>query len=467
MLSSLTRTTGGLFRLALLLLPAALVFLASLRAPQAARPFVGPSVFILVITGALLQARAIDPFSVPAVLLYVIALCWVLVATNGVDDPLVYSARAVLLVTLVVLFGRYCLRQSGALLNREAQRLADRIARRAYLPADHTSSRLLPEVEAFRAALALDANPALSLLSSPRNEVRLAALCALEGRPSWQPGQAGFVLSLAQQTHDPETRAAAVLALGGCTNRSIVEPLADFLADAALVVRRAAAEAVLWETDERWPWIRHPFRLALGGADGQGDGPLLAEGCPLSAETVEDLTGWSAEKGVLAARAAATLGAHFALLCDRAPDAELLGSLRRQVGDPHVPAGLRLELARLLYAHGELDDQVMRLLIDPSAPAPLRLIGVEALLQAGNSAEALGALHELGRLPNREIALTVADVAQRQLGLDFGLKVGEPPPLHSRHAAEVARRVQRWASESNAEPAAQEHAASPQEDTGW
>src|SRR5439155_15954074 len=88
-------------------------------------------------------------------------------------------------------------------------------------------------------------------------------------------------------------------------------------------------------------------------------------------------------------------------------------------------------------------------LLDPANPAPLRLIAAEALLAEGaESAEALSALRELARLPNREIALATADVVQRRLKAELGLVAGQPlPPLHSRQATEVSRRVRSWASQ--------------------
>jgi hypothetical protein len=50
-------------------------------------------------------------------------------------------------------------------------------------------------------------------------------------------------------------------------------------------------------------------------------------------------------------------------------------------------------------------------------------------------------------MPNREIALGIAQVVQRRLGVDLGLPRNQPlPPLHSREAAEVARRVLVWAA---------------------
>ena len=83
-----------------------------------------------------------------------------------------------------------------------------------------------------------------------------------------------------------------------------------------------------------------------------------------------------------------------------------------------------------------------------SSPAPLRLIAVEALLGEGESAEATAALRDLARLPNREIALATADVVQRRLKVDLGLVSGQPlPPIHSRLATEISRRVRSWASQ--------------------
>src|SRR5207249_1090734 len=88
-------------------------------------------------------------------------------------------------------------------------------------------------------------------------------------------------------------------------------------------------------------------------------------------------------------------------------------------------------------------------------PAPLRLIAVETLLaehgQEPAANGALGTLRDLARLPNREIALATADVIQRRLGVDLGLGLGQPlPPVHSRQAADITRRVMVWASQYDA-----------------
>jgi hypothetical protein len=105
----------------------------------------------------------------------------------------------------------------------------------------------------------------------------------------------------------------------------------------------------------------------------------------------------------------------------------------------------------LLWNGQDLDRPLLEKLLDPANPASLRLIAVEALLNEKHDAqvpaEALAALRDLARLPNREIALATADLVQKHLGVDVGLPPGKPlPPLHSRHAAEVTRQVMTWAA---------------------
>ena len=122
--------------------------------------------------------------------------------------------------------------------------------------------------------------------------------------------------------------------------------------------------------------------------------------------------------------------------------------LQDVVDNVHAPPMLRLELARLLQQLGALKALHLRNLVSPSTPAPLRLLAVEGLLASGESGQALAALQDLARLPNREIALAVAEVAQRRLGVDFGFPENQPtPPVQSRAAAEIARRVLAWASQ--------------------
>jgi hypothetical protein len=101
-----------------------------------------------------------------------------------------------------------------------------------------------------------------------------------------------------------------------------------------------------------------------------------------------------------------------------------------------------------VQSHHLLEKDLQLKLLDPANPAPLRLIAVETLLAEGDSLEARSALRELARLPNREIALATADVVQRRLKVELGLVAGQPlPPVHSRQATEISRRVRSWASQ--------------------
>src|SRR5206468_8408995 len=134
-----------------------------------------------------------------------------------------------------------------------------------------------------------------------------------------------------------------------------VETVSQFLHDPSWEVRKAAAESLLWDTEQRWPWIRFAVRRVLADGLYQNDGPLWHEGQLLTAEAVKDLTAWCAEKGVLALRAALTLGHHFSRALTEKPDDKLVRSLKQQLADVQTPAVLRIELGHLLQAHQELD----------------------------------------------------------------------------------------------------------------
>jgi hypothetical protein len=290
-------------------------------------------------------------------------------------------------------------------------------------------------------------------LRHPRAEVRLAALAVLEYRKDWRPGQAELVLQLAQSAEQPAIRAAAVTALGNVEDRELIEMVASFLHDNSIEVRRAAIEALLWDCEKRWPWIRFHVRRVLADALFFSDGPVIPDGQLLSAEAVKDLTGWCAEKGAISARAAHTLAAHYNRLLSERPEAQAVVVLRALLAEPHTPAIFRLELGKLLQFHGELDGPLLEKLADPSNPGSLRLIACETIL-ADHSEKpllkplAVSALKDLARLANRELALSTADVVQRRLGVDLGLGLGQPlPPLHSRQATDITRRVMRWANQ--------------------
>jgi hypothetical protein len=231
-----------------------------------------------------------------------------------------------------------------------------------------------------------------------------------------------------------------------------VEAVAQFLHDTDAEVRKATTESLLWDTEHRWSWIRYIVRRVLADPLYGNDGPLSHEGRLLTPDAVNDLTGWCAEKGVLACRAALTLGHHFNRALTEQPDDHLVKALKRQLADGQTPAVLRIELGRVLQMHQELDVRLLEQMVETCNPAPLRLIAVEILLaehaDTPPATAALTALRDLARLPNREIALTTAEVIQRRLGVDLGLGLGQPlPPIHSRQAADITRRVMVWASQ--------------------
>jgi hypothetical protein len=456
------KPAAGLFlrvaRLAVLFLPVALLLVVSLRVPADARQalWLGALVQLVVSGVALWTGQAgREPAGPANIMLYVIALAWLLLGAPNREDWVVYMAQALLLVVPLAFFAIQCLRDSGATSIRRARQLAARLAARRDWPRDLMEIRHLPEVMALREALHVDASPALELLTNPKPAVRVAALAALEFRPSWRAGQPQVVLQLARRAPEPEVRAAALNALGNIDDRLLLEQLAELLRDPSSLVRQTATEALLWNTEQRWHWLRDPVHLALGDATYQDDGPLKLASNSLTKEALIDLHAWAAEKGVVSMRAALTLGAYYGQMLAAGAGAELLGQLRERLTNPQTPPMLRLELARLMSQHGELSHDDLRKLLDPSMPAPVRLIAVEALLARGGSHEALAALHDLARLPNREIALATADVVQRRLGVDLGLPHDQPaPPIHSRTAAEVARRVLSWATHYDAADAA-------------
>lgn len=432
----------------LLALPAVLLLTIGLRSPATHPILWGALAALVAVAGWAWLTRQLDTesFGPVLILLYVIGLSGLVVAQPKCEEWLLHLSQAMLLVVPVWLFGVQCLHESGAMTLRRARSLAAGLAARRDWPADLMQIRHLPEVQALREALHVDASPALELLANSRTEVRLAALSALEFRPTWRPGQPQLVLQLAQRAPEPEVRSAAVNALANVEERMLVEAVGELMRDHSPLVRQTATEALLWDTESRWPWLRNAVRLALADPVCQEDGPLRLVGQPLAAEAVADLHVWAAEKGLTAMRAALTLGAHYGQMLATGATAAQIGELRKQLTTAATPPILRLELARLLHQHHELGEEDLQKLIDPGMPAPVRLIAVEALLGQSHCPEALAALHDLARLPNREIALLTADVVQRRLGIDLGLPRGQAAPaVHTRTAAEVARRVMLWA----------------------
>ena len=432
-------------------LPAAILLGAGMRCDGSTRLVLGLGAacqFLICILAIASERNLRQPLGTAVITVYLIALGWLWLAAQQRDDWFLHLAQAILLVVPLLLFSLGTLLGSGAPALRRARLLTERLTSRKHWPAELAACRNLPEVKALREAIYLDATPALGLLGHPRVAVRVAALAALEFRKNWRPGQAELVLQVAQHSPEPTVRAAAINALANADDRLLVEGLAGFLRDPSWEVRRAAAEALLWDGERRWPWIRMLVRQALADPDLQDDGPLRCEGAALTPEILDDLGAWAAEKGILAVRAAQSLAAHYGRVLSTQPDDALLDDLARQLASPQTPAPLRLELAELLRPTRRWETGLQEQLLDPKNPAPLRLLAADALLTDPQHAGALAALYDIARLPNREIALATADILQRRLGLDLGLVPGGSLPLvHSRQAAEVTRRVMLWAEQ--------------------
>jgi hypothetical protein len=453
---SVTRA-GVATRMAVIFLPAVLLLLGTLRANVQGSPqlllFIGTA-FQILLCGVSLWALRSDRQRIGPIILvvYLTGLAWLWIGRSLADltDWYLHFAQAMLFIVSLVVFAIQILLDSGAPEWRRAQILAERLGQRTGWPSELSQIRGLPDVKAFREALSVDATPALGLLNHPRLEVRIAALAALDFRKKWKPGQAELVFQFARQSVEPAARTAAMSALANVDDRRLIEQLAEFLRDPAPEVRRAASEALLWDTTTRWPWIRMAVRRALADSHYSDEGTLLPAGQLLTAEAVKDLTAWAAEKGFLAIRSALTLGAHYGRVLRDQPSPELIAELQHSVVDTSAPPPLRIELARLLREHELLDGSLQESLLNPLNPASLRLVAADALLEDGDHRGAVDALHEIAKLPNREIALATAAIVQQRLGVDLGLAPSQPPPpVQSRLAADVTRRVMAWAAQAS------------------
>jgi HEAT repeats len=442
----------GILRLGVVLTPSVLLFVAGLRTEGAASEwFLVGAGLLAAITGMLMAfQRTLAPAPGVGVLVsYIVGAGWLWAGLSRVDvqDWYLHAVYAVLLVGPVGLVASYTVMQSGALLFRRSRMLAHRIQERGGWPTELTAVKDLPVVKAFREALAYDAGPAIQLLSDPRPAVRMAALSALEFRKFWRSGQAELVMGLLHKEPVPEVRAAAVTALANTHEREIVETLAETLRDHDPRVRKAAAEAIFWDVENRWSWIRYGVRRSLADAALREDGPLLEDGQRLPQPAVDDLLAWAAEKGLLSLRSSQTLALMYARMLQDKPE-QAMPKIVDLVQNPHTPPLLRIEMARLLQSQHTLEPKLSEELLDQGNPAPLRLVAAESLLESGpQHVRAVITLRELAKLPNRELSLATASVVQRCLGVDLGLALGQPmPSLNSGRAIEVTRRLMTWAA---------------------
>jgi hypothetical protein len=391
------------------------------------------------------------PLGASVVTIYLIGLSWMATAMADQGDWYSHFSQALLLMVPLIVVGAQVLAHPGNQGRRKCRALAHALATRRDWPTDLFACRDLPEVKALREAVHLDADPALALLEHHLVSVRVAALVALEFHENWRQGQAEYVLRRGLDSPSAAIRAATASALAQVEDRSIIEPLSVLLEDPTPKVRHAIAEALMWKCDRRWQWIRAGVRRNLADPAHGMDGPLCCDGQILPDDAVADLHAWSCEKGILGIRSSQTLGAHYGRLLQESADSRLVDYLRQVVTDPHGSPALRIELGQMLRSRGIWEEVLPDELLGPSNPAPLRLMAIESLLADGHRAAALQALCEIASLPNREIALATADIAQRHLAIDLGLAPGKPfPPLNSRMAAEITRRVMRWAADERA-----------------
>jgi hypothetical protein len=440
--------TGLLVSLALVLTPTAV--LGALAYRHKAVPIAVGAGVQLLFALVFLRAHPVwrPPVSSSVILLYLIALAWAWVPTRGHTDWAVHVAQGVLLAGAVGLVALHDLTRTGAEPLRRANKWSRRIASRTHWPLQLADARLLPEVDSLRDAVRDEPGPALALLSDPRPEVKVAALGSLEYRPDWRPGEAELVLKVARAAPEPAVRQAAAYALAGVKVPALVEDLAGFLRDPAAEVRHAAAEAVLWDGDRRWPLARTPVREALADPKLAGDGPLFVGSAGLPAAAVADLMAWAEDKAPLGPRSVLTLVEQYHRGMADGGRPELASELAHLMLAPETPTGLRVELASLLRDHHRLTPDLLDRMTNMDQPAPMRLFAAEVMLRADpNDADGIDVLRGLARQPNRELAVQIGGILQNVLGLDLGLAPGGPLPAPaSKAGAEVARKVLGWAN---------------------
>ena len=343
--------------------------------------------------------------------------------------------------------------RSGAWLFRRARRLANRLARKTDWPGDLHACKELPTVRQFREALTFDAMPAVNLLTNTRAEVRLAALAALEYRPNWRIGQVELILNHLQNEGVPVVRAAAINAVANVDERRASEILAEALHDGDPRVRQAASDALFWDKNRRWDWLRNGVRTALADPKLHDCGPLIREGQRLPEDAVPNLAAWAAERGTVSVRAAQTLAVHYVRSLQERPE-ETKPELVKVVLDSSAPPLLRIHYARLLASYDKMDVNTLEKLLDAGNPAPLRQLAAELLLSRVWNSAAVSCLREIAKLPNRELALDTARIIQGCLNVDMGLVPGQPPPPgNSPKAAEIIRRLGLWAAKPESESA--------------
>ncbi|VTT97298.1 hypothetical protein : : HEAT_2 [Gemmataceae bacterium] len=392
------------------------------------------------------------PTSGTVVVLYLIGAIAAWAAFPRSGDWVPFLVQGLLLLVAVALYAYHDLVRTGTEPLRRANKWSRRISARRGWPPDLTECRTVPEAVALRAAMRTEPAPALSLLADKRPQVQVAALGALEHHTHWRSGEAEMVVRHALRAPEPAVRAAAVFALAGVETADLIADLAAFLRDPSVDVRLAAAEALMWNADARWPFAREAVKEALADPKLVNEGPMFATAGRLPGAAVADLISWSAEQPPLAKRAILTVVEHFNGDLLNAERPELANELATMMLDTEMPPALRVELAGLLRDHHMLTPDLLDRLTNLNQPAPMRLFAAELMLRLNPSdPDGVDVLRGLARQPNRELALSIAAVLQNTLGIELGLPSGDVQP-QSKTAADVARRVLAWANGGSADP---------------
>jgi HEAT repeat protein len=330
---------------------------------------------------------------------------------------------------------------------RQAKFLIGRLLARKDWPATFEEYKSCPLIHSLKDALGENAAPVLPLLAHDDIRVQMASLTALEFFPTWRKNQVEVLLQRAAYSDQPTVRAAVMLALANVVKSRHVNALLPFLTDSSDVVRRAAAIAILWDSSNRWSDVRTYIRAALGAPHAARDGPLPCSGS-LPQAALQDLVNWAVESGPVGKRSTATLVRHCkkAIHEDGSPMA--IDRVVSLVASTKVPAAIRVEIAHRLQTADAFPVDVAINLLGPASPTMLRVLAAGAILSNHNNTEAIEVLRDAAKHPNREITLVVANLVQKYLGVDLGLAVGgQPPATNSREAADIARRVQKWAAD--------------------
>jgi HEAT repeat protein len=342
---------------------------------------------------------------------------------------------------------------------RRIKFLISKLVVRKDWPATFEEYRTCPQIQSLREGLGDNAAGVLPLLAHDDIRVQMAALTAIEFFPTWRKDQVEVILQRAAYTDQPVVRAAALLALANVVKSRHVLALLPYLTDGSEVVRRSAAIAVLWDAPGRWTEIRGYIRGALAAPHAAKDGPLPCSGS-LPPMALEDLVNWAAESGPVGKRSTATLIRHCKKAIHEDGSQMAIDRVSSFVANPKIPAAIRVELAHRLQSADVFPVNMAVTLLGPTNPTMLRVLAAGAILSHTEDHQAVEVLREAAKQPNREITLAAAGLVQKYLGVDLGLAVGvQLPATNSREAAEITRRVQKWA----ADPGSQVDAETPPE----